>query len=118
MGRFIALLYGLVSYVAFFVTILYAIGFVSGLGVPKTIDAGPVVPTAEALIVNLVAIRTEISRTQHIRAARKPCAHAAILAMAPDASSGLAGRQSANRYGDAWAIARRLGDRVHQHVPD
>ena len=40
MGRFIAFLYGLASYVAFFGTILYAIGFVSGLLVPKTIDTG------------------------------------------------------------------------------
>jgi methanethiol S-methyltransferase len=69
MGRFIALLYGLVSYVAFFVTILYAIGFVSGLGVPKTIDAGPVVPTAEALIVNLVLML--IFAIQHSVMARK-----------------------------------------------
>ncbi len=69
MGRFIALLYGFVSYVAFFVTILYAIGFVSGLGVPKTIDSGPVVPTAEALIVNLLLM--SIFAIQHSVMARK-----------------------------------------------
>ena len=53
MGRFIAFLYGLISYAIFLVTFLYAIGFVSGLVVPKTIDTGAVLPTAEALIVNV-----------------------------------------------------------------
>lgn len=54
MGKFIAFLYGLASYLVFFVTFLYAIGFVTGLMVPKTIDTGAVVPVAEALIVNLL----------------------------------------------------------------
>jgi methanethiol S-methyltransferase len=54
MGRFIAFLYGLVAYVAFFVAILYAIGFVTGLFVPKTIDSGPAGPTTQAIIVDLL----------------------------------------------------------------
>jgi protein-S-isoprenylcysteine O-methyltransferase Ste14 len=54
MTRFIALLYGLVSYFVFFGTILYAIGFVTGLVVPKTIDIGTVVPLTEAIVVNLL----------------------------------------------------------------
>ncbi len=54
MGRLIAFLYGLVSYVVFFASFLYAIGFVEGLVVPKTIDSGAIVPLAEALVVNLL----------------------------------------------------------------
>lgn len=54
MGRYLAFLYGLVSYVFFFGTFLYAIGFVSGVVVPKTIDTGPVRPLATALLVDLV----------------------------------------------------------------
>ena len=70
MGRFIAFLYGLASYVVFFVTILYAIGFVSGLVVPKTIDTGMVVPLAEALVVNLLLM--SVFAIQHSVMARKP----------------------------------------------
>ena len=54
MGRFISFLYGLVAYFVFFVTILFAIGFVTGLGVPKTIDSGPAGPVLQAIIVNLL----------------------------------------------------------------
>ena len=53
MGRLAGFLYGIASYAVFFATFLYAIGFVSGLFVPKTIDSGVVVPMGEALIVNL-----------------------------------------------------------------
>ena len=38
--KFVAFLYGLVAYLTFFATILYAIGFVDGMVVPKTIDTG------------------------------------------------------------------------------
>jgi len=53
MGRLIAFLYGVLAYVVFFVAILYSIGFVTGLGVPKTIDTGTEVPLLEAIVVNL-----------------------------------------------------------------
>src|SRR4029077_9596213 len=39
-GRMIAFLYGIVAYVVFFVTFLYAIGFVEDLVVPETIYSG------------------------------------------------------------------------------
>ena len=69
MGQFVALLYGLASYVLFFVTFLYAVGFVSGLVVPKTIDTGTVVPMADATIVNLLLM--SLFAIQHSVMARK-----------------------------------------------
>ena len=54
MGRLLGFLYGIVAYVVFFATFLYAIGFVSDIGVPKTIDSGTAAPITEALIVNLL----------------------------------------------------------------
>jgi methanethiol S-methyltransferase len=69
MGRFIALLYGLVCYAVFSFTMLYAVGFVSGVVVPKTIDTGTVVPMAEASVINLFLIF--IFAIQHSVMARK-----------------------------------------------
>jgi protein-S-isoprenylcysteine O-methyltransferase Ste14 len=67
--KFIAFLYGLVAYLAFFATILYAIGFVMGLVVPKTIDTGPGSSTTEALVVNLLLMT--LFAVQHSVMARK-----------------------------------------------
>src|SRR4051794_19182678 len=67
--RLIALLYGLVAYLTFFVTFLYAVGFVSGLLVPKTIDTGSVVPMTEALIVNILLM--SLFAVQHSVMARR-----------------------------------------------
>ncbi|MBK3661160.1 isoprenylcysteine carboxylmethyltransferase family protein [Bradyrhizobium diazoefficiens] len=52
--KFIAFLYGIAAYLVFCVTIVYAIGFVMGLVVPKTIDTGTDTPMAEAVIINLL----------------------------------------------------------------
>jgi protein-S-isoprenylcysteine O-methyltransferase Ste14 len=70
MSRLVAFIYGLVAYLIFFGTILYAIGFVTGIGVPKTIDGGTIVPVAEAIVVNLVLMT--IFAVQHSVMARKP----------------------------------------------
>ncbi|HVS11838.1 MAG TPA: isoprenylcysteine carboxylmethyltransferase family protein [Planctomycetota bacterium] len=51
-SRVASLLYGSLAYVLFLGTFLYAIGFVTGLGVPKTVDGGARVPLGEALLVN------------------------------------------------------------------
>lgn len=67
--RAVAFLYGLVAYAVFFVTFLYAIGFVENLLVPTTIDAGIVAPTMTAVIINLALM--SIFAVQHSVMARK-----------------------------------------------
>jgi protein-S-isoprenylcysteine O-methyltransferase Ste14 len=52
----IALSYGVLSYVVFLGSFLYAIGFVGNLVVPKAIDAGPEGPAGRALLVDAVLL--------------------------------------------------------------
>jgi protein-S-isoprenylcysteine O-methyltransferase Ste14 len=68
-GRTVAFAYGIISYAVFFVTFLYAIGFVSGLMVPKTIDDGSVVPNSEAIVVDLLLM--SLFAVQHSVMARR-----------------------------------------------
>ena len=70
MGRFIAFFYGLAAYLVFFVAFLYAVGFVSGLVVPKTIDTGTVGPLTESLIIDVLLM--SLFALQHSVMARKP----------------------------------------------
>lgn len=51
-SRALSLVYGSLIYVFFLATFLYAIGFVTGLLVPKTVNDGARVPMGEALPVN------------------------------------------------------------------
>ncbi len=69
-GRIVGFLFGLVAYLVFFGTILYAIGFVAGMVVPKAIDDGTIAPTIEAMIVNLLLM--SLFAVQHSVMARKP----------------------------------------------
>jgi protein-S-isoprenylcysteine O-methyltransferase Ste14 len=55
--RILSFLYGLVSYLLFLASFLYAIGFVGDLAiVPKGIDDGVVGPLATALVVNVLLL--------------------------------------------------------------
>ena len=71
--RFTAFLFGGVAYLTFLFTILYAIGFVSGLVVPKTIDTGAESGIFEAIVVNLVLM--SLFAIQHSVMARKSFKH-------------------------------------------
>ena len=56
MPGFLMVLYGVVTYVFFFATFLFMVGFVGNLPLPKTIDSGVPGPWAEAVAVNLLLI--------------------------------------------------------------
>jgi methanethiol S-methyltransferase len=48
--------YGLLAYVVFLAAFLYAIGFIAGLVVPKTIDTGAVTPVVNALVIDILLL--------------------------------------------------------------
>jgi len=56
MSKIAAVLYGIIAYLLFFLTFLYAVGFVGNLFVPKTIDSGSGVFSIPALLVDAVLL--------------------------------------------------------------
>lgn len=68
-ARLFTLCYGSIAYLIFFGTFLYAVGFVSRLVVPKTVDSGSASSPMTALLVNLVLM--SIFAVQHSGMARQ-----------------------------------------------
>ncbi len=67
-SRLAVLLYGVVSYIIFFGTFLYALGFVGNLVVPRAIDGEPVLAFWPALLMNVLLLG--VFAVQHSMMAR------------------------------------------------
>ena len=69
MGRVLSLGFGILCYLVFFATFLYAIGFVENLAVPKSIDSGTQGAINSALLVNVLLL--SVFAIQHSGMARQ-----------------------------------------------
>lgn len=68
MKKIIILIYGILAYLIFLISFLYAIGFVNNLWVPKSIDTGLEIDSITALLINVALL--SIFALQHSIMAR------------------------------------------------
>ena len=83
MSRLLVFAYGVIAYSVFFVTYLYAAGFIGNLIVPKSLDSAPTAPLGIALMVNLGLL--SLFAVQHSVMAR-PWFKRALVRMIPQAA--------------------------------